>query len=151
MKADRKKVWGYCRQSVPGNAYIEAQKFRINQYAQSHGYELAGYTVVNGARLENNGPEMEELRNAAEKMQVNTLIICSADRLSKSYDEMMESVKSISQFGMHMESIKDDYYEIPHTMHSIFTTMTEVMNPSNQEDGTGYEDDCDFGYDEDEV
>lgn len=94
---------------------------------------------------------MEELRNAAEKMQVNTLIICSADRLSKSYDEMMESVKSISQFGMHMESIKDDYYEIPHTMHSIFTTMTEVMNPSNQEDGTEYEDDCDFGYDEDEV
>lgn len=138
MKADRKKVWGYCRQSAPGNAYIEAQKSRINQYAQSHGYELAGSTVVNGARLENNGPEMEELRNAAEKMQVNTLIICSADRLSKSYDEMMES-------------IKDDYYEIPHTMHSIFTTMTEVMNPSNQEDGTGYEDDCDFGYDEDEV
>lgn len=147
MDMKSKKVWGYCRQSTPDDDGIEGQKRKIQKYVQTHGYELLGYTVVNGGNLKNDGPEMEGLRKAAEELQVDTLIVCSAGRISKEYDDMRETVETIGRFGMQLESIANDYFEIPESVHGIFKTMTGLMDAVNQEDKAADED----AYDYDEV
>ncbi len=75
---------------------------------------------------------------------MDTLIVCSVGRISKEYDDMRETVETIGRFGMQLESIANDYFEIPESVHGIFKTMTGLMDAVNQEDKADDEDTYDY-------
>ena len=77
---DQKRAWLYCRVAHDGPDSAEVlngQRFRLENYAREHGFEIVGYSSDIGSGLTLDRPGLLAFHAAAEVGKVDILLLHS--------------------------------------------------------------------------
>ncbi len=106
-------VIGYCRVSTIEQAEtgisLDAQRHRLQAYADAHGLELARVEVDRGisARRTTNRPALQRALQALRKGEVVGLVAVKLDRLSRTTRDVLDLVARAEKESWALHSIEE--------------------------------------------
>lgn len=103
----KQEVWGYCRVSTDQQTN-ENQEHSILKWANAHGLKIARFVrcAVSTRRTENERG-LDELKHAAERRSVSTIVFAELSRLGRSVGEIARLVSHFTSNGVSLVFIKE--------------------------------------------
>ena len=108
----RTRLIGYARVSTAGQATdgisLVEQHHRISQYAQAHGFELAGVEIDRGVSGKSMGrPALQRALRRLKDGEAEGLVAVKLDRLSRSIRDTLDLVERSEREGWALHSIAE--------------------------------------------
>lgn len=110
----QKRVYGYLRSATEGpeaDSFIELQNETIQSYCDMKEWELVKvYTDKGCSGNDLDRPAIQEMINEIKKGTVDTVLVCSLDRLSRRGTNIISIVDEVfEKNNVTLVSIKDDF------------------------------------------
>ena len=105
---EEKRAWIYCRVAHVGPDSAEALELQRNEleaYAKEHGYEIAGCSsdIRNGPTMDR--PGLLDFQVAAEKGNVDVLLIRNLSRLGRDNDKVIKYWHMLRDIGVNIHTV----------------------------------------------
>ena len=96
----KERAWIYCRVANPDAVALKAQQEALAAYAEKEMFEIAGTTIEqrNGLSLVRDG--IAEISRAAERKQMDILLVANICRLGRNAFEVREYVRWLKEHGV---------------------------------------------------
>lgn len=103
---EHNKAWIYCRIDAPEDTHgaLKNQRKQLMDYAEQMGFEVTGCSEDMAGELSFNRPGLRRFTEAAERGEVDILIIQNLSRIGRDVFEAMEYLNQLEQMAVRVYS-----------------------------------------------
>ncbi len=104
---DQKRAWLYCRVAHNGldsAEVLDGQRFRLENYAREHGFEIVGYSSDIGSGLTLDRPGLLAFHAAVEDGAVDVLLVLKLSRLGRDADKVAKYWHLLRDLGVSVQT-----------------------------------------------
>jgi len=102
----------YCRVAREDDDAIEQQETVLRNYAAEHGFDNLSVYADNGASgLSYNRPALSQLEADIRKGQIETVIVCSFDRIGRDILKTQRLIDNSRRKGVSFLSASEGFYD----------------------------------------
>lgn len=120
---DRNRAWIYCRarEEADCGEVLEAQKRRLEVYAQEHGLEVVGVSSDTGSATGARHPGLLKLRREVEKGRVDVLLMKNLSLAGRDLEELLRILTMLRRNGVRLCTVAEG--EIYLNMGALFSDL----------------------------
>ncbi len=125
---DQKRAWLYCRVAHNGldsAEVLDGQRFRLENYAREHGFEIVGYSSDIGSGLTLDRPGLLAFHAAVEDGKVDILLLHSLTRLGRDTSKVTKYCHLLRNLGVSVHAT--DCGEVDLSLDTMLHRMIEEM------------------------
>ena len=121
---EKKRAWTYCRIDAPEDQHgcLKGQRIDLLEYAEQMGFEVVGESQDTGSGLNFDRNGLTEVMEAAEKGEMDVLLVVSVSRLGRDTAKTMDFIRGLDQLGIELYSPLEgeiQYSEYENLYHGI--------------------------------
>lgn len=121
---EKKRAWTYCRIDALEDQHgcLKGQRKELLDYAEQMGFEVVGESQDTGSGLNFDRNGLTEVMEAAEKGEMDVLLVVSVSRLGRDTAKTMDFIRGLDQLGIELYSPLEgeiQYSEYENLYHGI--------------------------------
>ena len=109
---DRHRVWIYCRVAHKDDRAIMAQKLRLEEYADTHGFSVMGVSVEQASGTTLDRPGLSEVTAAVNNGTADVILVLGLDRICRDCFEACRYVEFLTQHGVSLVTLREGHVDV---------------------------------------